>query len=60
MAAAGPRSVLEFYGTSIYKADLELLEPGQWLNDSLITFAMDYCANKLAAGRKDWAFVHPG
>ena len=49
-----------FHGTTLYPADLALLAPGGWLNDSLLTFAMDYLAHVVHAGDESLCFCHPG
>ncbi|CAJ0577405.1 unnamed protein product, partial [Mesorhabditis spiculigera] len=37
----------------LYEEDLELLRPGNWLNDRLITFAIQHLVEQLSAERKE-------
>jgi sentrin-specific protease 8 len=53
-------SVLEYHGTSIYDTDLKTLEEGQWLNDSIMTFAMDFIDNNVVPESSKTALCHPG
>lgn len=49
----------DYCGASVYQADVDLLRPGQWLNDIVITFAVDYVSHELAPDRTSWRFCHP-
>jgi hypothetical protein len=39
--------VITYGDTTLYKSDVALLQPGQWLNDSLISFWFEYAAPSL-------------
>ena len=60
MASAGGSKTLEFHSSIVNAEDVALLEPGEWFNDALLTFAMEYCAHVTGSGREGWEFVHPG
>lgn len=63
MAASRPAKQehwFDYHGASIYRQDADLLRPGQWLNDTLITFAVDYIAHELARDAESWEFCHSG
>jgi Ulp1 family protease len=60
MAAGLAPGAVTYHGTTLYDEDIALLRPSQWLNDSLVTFAMDYLAHKVHGGDDRARFCHPG
>lgn len=53
-------SLLDYRGTSLYAEDVNTLSPGQWLNDQVIAFAMDFISEEVVPSTRKVALCHPG
>lgn len=54
-------AVVSYHDAYLYAADIHLLEPGEWLNDAVITFAMEYLSHEHSTLSQlpEMAFVSP-
>jgi len=52
-----PKSVIGWKEAQVDPADLDLLRPGNWLNDHLITFYMEYLSRRYKNSHKKHVYV---
>eukprot|EP00455_Lapot_gusevi_P030704 TRINITY_DN3306_c0_g1_i3.p1 TRINITY_DN3306_c0_g1~~TRINITY_DN3306_c0_g1_i3.p1 ORF type:complete len:222 (-),score=31.35 TRINITY_DN3306_c0_g1_i3:46-711(-) len=52
--------VCVYHESTVYSSDLVLLRPPNWVNDSIITFWLQYLQHSTFAQRNDFLFVTPG
>ncbi|KAJ3417497.1 SUMO1 sentrin specific peptidase 8 [Chytridiales sp. JEL 0842] len=54
-----PPLLLQYGDVVIRQSDLDLLQEGNWLNDTLIEFIYEYLENKWASSPRPFAFLRP-
>eukprot|EP01083_Nonionella_stella_P202421 739506_1 len=54
-----PKVIVELGDSQLYESDLDLLQPPDWLNDSLISFAFEYLRCVLLKNTETICFVLP-
>ncbi|RCH87704.1 hypothetical protein CU097_001337, partial [Rhizopus azygosporus] len=52
--------ILSYHDVVIRQSDLKTLEPGQWLNDTMLSFHMEFLERTFVPKEANYLFLRPG